>query len=293
MKGIILAGGSGTRLYPLTAAVSKQMLPIYNKPMVYYPLSVLMLARIKEILIITTREDNDIYRKLLGDGSNYGIKLSYAIQDSPNGLADAFIIGEDFINNDDVCLILGDNIFYGGQLKQIISKGINTVIKKNEACIFGHQVSDPSRYGVMVIDGNSNVLKIEEKPKKPKSNIAVVGLYLYPNDVVAKAKKIQPSSRGELEITSINNLYIKEKRLKIEQLGRGFGWLDTGTYESLIDASIFIRTIEKRTGLKIGCLEEIALNNEWITTNQLESLINQLKESDYKNYLKSIIYERN
>ena len=288
MKGIILAGGSGTRLHPLTISTSKQLLPVYDKPMIYYPLSVLMLAGIKDILIISTPNDLPNFIKLFGDGSKFGIKLSYKEQPSPDGLAQAFIIGEDFIGNDDVCLVLGDNIFYGSGLQKMLKSAINTVEAENIALIFGKFVQDPERYGVASFDANDNVLSLEEKPLKPKSNYAVVGLYFYPNSVIDIAKKVTPSNRGELEITSVNQTYLKNNKLKLKILSRGFAWLDTGTHEALAEASEFVKMIEKRTNLKIGCIEEIALNYNWINKKQLSEQIQKLK-GDYYDYLNKII----
>lgn len=288
MKGIILAGGSGTRLHPLTISVSKQLLPIYDKPMIYYPLSVLMLAKIKEILIISTPHDLPNYKKLLGDGSKFGISLEYAEQPFPEGLAQAFTIGKDFIGNDDVCLILGDNIFYGQGLQKLLMTAIEKVRNKECAVVFGNYVNDPQRYGVVEFDENQNVKSIEEKPDSPKSNYAVVGLYFYPNSIVNIAKNIKPSLRGELEISSVNQVYLDQEKLKLNILSRGFAWLDTGTHESLAEASEFVKAIEKRTGLKIGCLEEIALNYNWISKENIFSQI-QDKKGDYYMYLKQLI----
>jgi glucose-1-phosphate thymidylyltransferase len=285
MKGIILAGGKATRLYPITKGVCKQMLPIYDKPMIYYPLSVLMLAGIKDILIISTPKDISRFQDLLGDGSNLGIRLTYLIQPEPKGIAQSFIIGEDFIGTDSVGLILGDNIFYGQNLSELLQQGAKL---KNGAVIFGYYVKDPQRYGVLELSTNCKVKSIQEKPKKPKSNWAVAGLYFYDNNVVKIAKNIKPSARGELEITSVNNEYIKKGKLKAQFLGRGHAWLDTGTYESLIDASIFIKTIEERQGLKIGCIEEVAFRMGHIDKNQLLKLANQIPTS-YGEYLKDII----
>src|SRR5690625_3156808 len=265
MKGIILAGGTGTRLHPLTLTVSKQLLPVYDKPMIYYPLSVLMLAGIKEILIISTPRDLPNFERLLGDGSHLGIELSYEVQPSPDGLAQAFIIGEEFIGQEDVCLILGDNIFYGAGLQKIVNAAVQQVKEEKKAVIFGNAVSDPQRYGVAEFDEDFNVLNIEEKPAKPKSNYAVVGLYFYPNEVIEIAKKVKPSERGELEITSVNQTFLQQEKLKMEILSRGFAWLDTGTHEALTEATEFVKAVEKRTGLKIACLEEIALRMNWIT----------------------------
>ncbi|MGM0497139.1 MAG: glucose-1-phosphate thymidylyltransferase RfbA [Bacteroidota bacterium] len=282
MKGIILAGGAGTRLYPLTKSISKQIIPIYDKPMIYYPLSVLMLAGIKEILVISTPEEIHLYENLLGDGSKLGIKLSYEVQPSPDGLAQAFIIGEDFIGNDNVCMILGDNIYYGYNFSSVL---YNAAKLKDGAIVFGYYVNDPQRYGVVDFDENGNVLSLEEKPEQPKSNYAVTGLYFYSNDVIEKAKSLKPSSRGELEITDLNKLYLKEKRLKVELLGRGMAWLDTGTHDSLLQASNFISTIEKRQGLKIACIEEIAFNMGYITREQLLALGEELQKNQYGQYL--------
>ena len=288
MKGIILAGGSGTRLHPLTISTSKQLLAVYDKPMIYYPLSVLMLAGIQDILIISSPNDLPNFIKLFGDGSKFGIKLSYKEQPSPDGLAQAFIIGEDFIGNDDVCLVLGDNIFYGSGLQKILKSAINTVEDENKAVIFGNYVIDPERYGVASFDANYNVLSLEEKPLIPKSNYAVVGLYFYPNSVIGIAKKVTPSNRGELEITSVNQTYLKSNKLKLRILSRGFAWLDTGTHEALAEASEFVKMIEKRTSLKIACLEEIALNYNWINKKQLSDQVKNLK-GNYYDYIKNII----
>lgn len=289
MKGIILAGGSGSRLYPITKGVSKQLLPVYDKPMIYYPLSVLMLAGIKDILIITTPEDQFNYKRLLEDGSQFGIKLSYAVQPNPDGLAQAFIIAEDFISNDNVCLILGDNIFYGQGLTMLLHQAIS---KKNGATIFGYQVNDPKRFGVVEFDKENKIISIEEKPEKPKSKYVVTGLYFYDNDVVQIAKSVKPSARGELEITAVNKIYMERKDLNIINLGRGFAWLDTGTQKSLLDASHFVETIENRQGYKIACLEEIALNQGWISEEELENRIKILGNSNYNNYLLSIIKDK-
>ncbi len=281
-KGIILAGGSGTRLYPLTLAISKQIMPVYDKPMIYYPLYVLMEAGIREILIITTPRDNEMFKNLLGDGSQWGMKITYEIQEKPNGLAEAFIIGEKFIGNDNVALILGDNMFYGGNLKDIL---INANNRENESTIFGYRVNDPRRYGVVEIDENGNAISIEEKPEKPKSDFAVPGLYFYTNDVVKIAKEIKPSARGELEITSINEVYMNMNKLKVEKLGRGMAWFDTGTHDALIETASFVQTIEKRQGLQICCPEEIAFENGWIDNKQLENLASKLKKNDYGKFL--------
>ena len=287
MKGIILAGGSGTRLHPLTKVVSKQLLPIYDKPMIYYPLSVLMLAGIREILIISTPEDLPNFKKLLGDGTNIGVQFTYAEQPSPDGLAQAFIIGENFIGTDPVCLVLGDNIFYGGGLQQLVSKAVEKVKTENKAIVFGNYVQDPERYGVAEFDDKGNVLSIEEKPLKPTSNYAVVGLYFYPNSVVEIAKNVQPSARGELEITTVNQTYLEQQQLKLEILSRGYAWLDTGTHEALSEATEFVKVVEKRTGLKIACLEEIAMNYQWISKEQVYNEVQHLK-GDYYEYLKRI-----
>ena len=288
MKGIILAGGSGTRLHPLTLAVSKQLLPIYDKPMIYYPLSVLMLAGIREVLIISTPHDLPLFKKLLGDGSQFGIELSYAEQPSPDGLAQAFIIGEEFIGDDDVCLVLGDNIFYGAGLQKLLTAAVQMVKEEQKAVVFGNYVSDPERYGVAEFDQDKNVISIEEKPKNPKSQYAVVGLYFYPNSVVEIAKNVTPSGRGELEITDVNQAYLHQKELTMQLLGRGFAWLDTGTHEALAEATEFIRTVEKRTGLKIACLEEIALRQGWVTQEQVEERIKELKGTYYESVNKAI-----
>lgn len=288
MKGIILAGGSGTRLHPLTIAVSKQLLPVYDKPMIYYPLSVLMLANIREILIISTSHDLPNFKKLFGDGSQIGLSLSYAEQPSPDGLAQAFIIGEDFIGSDDVCLILGDNIFYGAGLKTLLDQSVKTVKEECKAVVFGYNVEDPKRYGVAEFDVDGNVLSVEEKPINPKSNYAVVGLYFYPNSVIEIAKSIKPSERGELEITTVNQQYLSEGNLKLQKLSRGFAWLDTGTHESLTEATEFVKAVEKRTGLKIACIEEIAYSLKFIDFNKLTSLIDNFGNSEYKYYLERL-----
>ncbi|MDK2070569.1 glucose-1-phosphate thymidylyltransferase RfbA [Aliarcobacter butzleri] len=285
MKGIILAGGSGTRLYPITKGVSKQLTPIYDKPMIYYPLSVLMLAGIKEILIITTPEDQSNFINLLGDGSDLGIKFSYVIQPSPDGLAQAFILGEKFLDGDDACLVLGDNIFYGHGLTNLLAQSVKNIKDENKATVFGYYVKDPERYGVAEFNDNGDVISIEEKPKEPKSNYAVVGLYFYPNDVVKKAKNVKPSNRGELEITTLNQDYLNENRLKVELMGRGYAWLDTGTHESLLEASSFIQTIENRQSLKVACLEEIAYEMGYISKEKLLELAEPLKKNQYGQYL--------
>jgi len=285
MKGIILAGGSGTRLYPITKGVSKQLVPIYNKPMIYYPLSVLMLAGIKEILIISTPNDLPRFKDLLGDGSDFGIKFEYIVQPSPDGLAQAFIIGEDFIGDDDVCLVLGDNVFYGHGLTDLLAQSVINAKQKNKATVYGYYVNDPERYGIAEFNEEGEVVSIEEKPTNPKSNYAVVGLYFYPNDVVKKAKVVKPSDRGELEITTLNQEYLNEKRLRVKLMGRGYAWLDTGTHESLLEASMFIQTIEKRQGLKVACLEEIAHEMGYITAEKLIELAQPLKKNEYGQYL--------
>lgn len=289
MKGIILAGGSGTRLYPITKGVSKQLLPIYDKPMIYYPLSVLMLSGIRDILIITTPEDTAAFHRLLGDGSQWGLNLSYAVQPSPDGLAQAFIIGEEFIAGDDVCLILGDNIFYGQSFSQMLSQAVVNVQEEQKATVFGYYVKDPERYGVAEFDAEGNVLSIEEKPKKPKSNYAIVGLYFYPNKVVEVAKQIKPSARGELEITSVNQAFLQAKELKVQLLGRGFAWLDTGTHDSLTEATNFVETLEKRQGLKISCLEEIAYRKGWTSKEKIEKYIQGLSPNGYVQYLLDLV----
>lgn len=289
MKGIILAGGSGSRLYPLTKVMSKQLLAVYDKPMIYYPLSVFMLGGIREILIISTPEDLPNFKKLLGDGSQIGISLSYAEQPKPEGLAQAFIIGEKFIDGDDVALILGDNIFYGHGLPELLQNAQKTLIEERKATVFGYNVSNPSRYGVAGFDANGNVTSIEEKPERPKSNFAVVGLYFYPNEVIEMAKKIKPSKRGELEITTVNQGFLESEKLKVELMGRGYAWLDTGTHESLLEAGQFVETIEKRAGLKIGCIEEIAYKNKYIDAAQLKKLAENIANTDYGRYLSSLL----
>jgi len=291
MKGIVLAGGSGTRLYPITKGVSKQMLPVYDKPMVYYPISILMLAGIRDILIISTPHDLPAFSRLLGDGSDYGIRLCYAEQPSPDGLAQAFIIGADFIGDDDACLVLGDNIFYGQSLSQMLKEAVLNA-GQNKATVFGYYVNDPERYGVAEFDSSGNAISIEEKPLNPRSNYAVTGLYFYPNKVVDVACKIKPSERGELEITTVNQYFLSEKMLKVKILGRGFAWLDTGTHESLAQASTFVEVIEKRTGLKIACLEEIAFRNNWIDCDKLKKIAQSMKNNPYGEYLAKISDEK-
>ena len=293
MKGIVLAGGSGTRLYPITKGVSKQLLPIYDKPMIYYPLSVLMLSGIREILIISTPHDLPMFRRLLGDGSDFGVQLQYAEQPSPDGLAQAFLIGEEFIGKDSVCLVLGDNIFYGQGFSRMLSEAVHTAEEESKATIFGYWVADPERYGVAEFDSEGNVVSLEEKPQKPKSNYAVVGLYFYPNKVISTAKSIKPSARGELEITSVNERFLKDGELKMQLLSRGFAWLDTGTHDSLSEASTFIEVIEKRTGLKVACLEGIAYQKGWIDDEKMRQCASPMLKNQYGQYLLSRIGKRN
>ena len=288
MKGIILAGGSGTRLHPLTQVVSKQLLPIYDKPMIYYPLSVLMLSGIKEILIISTPQDLPNFRRLFGDGSQIGLQLSYIEQPSPDGLAQAFILGADFIGSDDVCLVLGDNIFYGAGLQNLLNNAVEIVTNKKEAVVFGYYVDDPERYGVAEFSDDGKVLSIEEKPENPKSNFAVIGLYYYPNSVVKIAQHVKPSHRGELEITTVNQEYLEDKKLNLQLMGRGFAWLDTGTHESLTEATEFVKAVEKRTGLKIACIEEVAYRKGFISKEQFAATATNLGKSSYADYLRKI-----
>lgn len=291
MKGIVLAGGSGTRLYPITKGVSKQLLPIFDKPMIYYPISVLMLAGIREILIISTPDDLPGFQRLLGDGSDFGVRFEYAEQPSPDGLAQAFIIGEKFIGDDSVCLVLGDNIFYGQGFTRMLNEAVRIAESESKATVFGYWVSDPERYGVAEFDENGNVFSIEEKPQKPKSNYAVVGLYFYPNKVVEVAKSIRPSSRGELEITTVNQNFLSDKELRVQLLGRGFAWLDTGTHDSLSEANTFIEVIEKRQGLKVACLEGIALRKGWISPEKMKALAQPMLKNQYGQYLLKVIDE--
>ncbi|OOF21172.1 glucose-1-phosphate thymidylyltransferase [Salinivibrio proteolyticus] len=288
MKGIILAGGSGTRLFPITMGVSKQLLPVYDKPMIYYPLSVLMLAGIREILIITTPEDQDSFQRLLGDGSQFGIQLEYAVQESPDGLAQAFIIGEEFIGDSSVCLVLGDNIFWGQDFRSKLLQAVENAQTGKGATVFGYQVNDPERFGVVEFDKEKRAISIEEKPQKPKSNFAVTGLYFYDNDVVGLAKEVRPSERGELEITCLNDMYLKRKKLNVELLGRGYAWLDTGTHESLLEAAQFVETIEKRQGYKIACLEEVAYSQQWLSKDQVKHRAQLLAKNGYGEYLMSL-----
>lgn len=291
MKGIVLAGGSGTRLYPITKGVSKQLLPVYDKPMVYYPISVLMQAGIREILIISTPEDTPSFRRLLGDGSDYGVRFEYAVQPSPDGLAQAFIIGRNFIGDDSVCLILGDNIFHGPEFDKVLRKAVAAAEKEGKATIFGYWVDDPTRYGVAEFDGDGRCISIEEKPEHPKSNYAVVGLYFYPNEVVEIASEIKPSARGELEITSVNQTFLNRGNLMVRELPRGFAWLDTGTHDSLAEASIYVEVLEKRQGLKIACLEGIAYRQGWISTEKMERLAKPMIKNQYGQYLMKVIDE--
>ena len=289
MKGIILAGGTGTRLYPVTKGIVKQLLPIYDKPMIYYPLSALMLADIRDVLIISTPQDTARFEDILGDGSDLGMQFSYVVQPKPEGIAQAFLLGDKFIGNDPVCLILGDNIFYGQNFSKLLTDGVTTVAEKDAAVVFGYQVTDPERYGVVEFGPDNSVLSIEEKPAQPKSNFAVVGLYFYPNDVVAIARDLKPSARGELEITAVNSIYLAQQRLKVRTMGRGYAWLDTGTYDSLLDAAHFVETIEKRQGLKISCIEEIAYRKEFIGKSDLKKLAAPFKNNQYGRYLLNIV----
>lgn len=289
MKGIVLAGGSGTRLYPITKGVSKQLLPVYNKPMIYYPISVLMLAGIKEILIISTPQDLPGFERLLGDGSDYGVSFSYKEQPSPDGLAQAFIIGEEFIGDDDVCLVLGDNIFYGGGFSNLLEESVKNVKNEDKATVYGYYVNDPERYGVVDFDSEGKAISIEEKPLKPKSNYAVVGLYFYPNNVIDIAKNVKPSYRGELEITSVNQEYLDRDDLRVKLMGRGYAWLDTGTHESLLEASNFIQTIEKRQGLRVASLHEIAYEKGWIDADKLKEIAEPMKKNEYGQYLLNLL----
>lgn len=292
MKGIVLAGGSGSRLYPITKGVSKQLLPIYDKPMIYYPISVLMLAGIREILIITTPQDSESFKRLLGDGGQFGVVFSYAVQESPRGLADAFIVGEEFIGDDSVCLILGDNIFHGSNFTEMLNESREAAENRGIPSIYGYYVNDPERYGVAELDDQWKIVSIEEKPKNPKSNYAVTGLYFYPKNVSEMAKQIKPSNRGELEITTLNQMYLSEKRLFLEILPRGFAWLDTGTFDSLSEASDYIETIEKRQGLKVACLEEIAFKNGWITLDRLHASAKEMEKNEYGQYLMKLYNEK-
>ena len=292
MKGIVLAGGSGTRLYPITMGVSKQLLPIYDKPMIYYPLSVLMLSGIKDILVITTQEDSSGFKRMLGDGSQFGVNLSFKVQEKPDGLAQAFIIAEDFIGDQEVCLVLGDNVFFGQGFSPKLKKAVSRAKSGLGATVFGYEVNDPERFGVVEFDKNQKAISIEEKPNEPKSNLAVTGLYFYDNSVVELAKNVQPSSRGELEITCINEMYLKKGNLNVEILGRGFAWLDTGTHESLLEAANFVEIIEKRQGYKVACLEEIALNNSWLTEDEVKTRAQLLSKNSYGKYLSNLVRKK-